>query len=233
MGRNIGTLGQQRPELDLEFTYFDATIRVHPHATDAVEIEFLEAGKDIDLSELENLDMAKIEAMSVEDQGKLLATFSKAQVAGHKALMTALRRLIHPEDFPTYWQLASDHGQRIRDLMADIQALTQAVVESATDFPTPRRFASPPGPATTRAVSEVSLPSADVPALPPQLDPPPASPVREGTDLERALALERGRPDIQEFYIMLAEERQNAVREQQEREARDRAKLAAAGLRIG
>jgi len=220
MGRNIGTLGQRREPLDLEFSYFDDTvIRVHPQATDAVEIEFLEAARDIDMSALEGLDLSKIDAMDPEQQVKLIRTMSAATAAGYGSLLTSLHRLIHPDDFEKYWRLGMEHGQQIRDRMADVRAITTAVIEATTDFPSGQRSASPSGPATTPPSSAVASPS------------PPAP--RPGTDLEIALALDRGRPDIQEFYVMEAEQRAAMAQEERDRVARDARKLAEAGLTTG
>jgi hypothetical protein len=214
MGKNIGRLGQQRADLDLEFDYFDQVVRVHPHATDAVEIEFLEAAKDIDLAEMENLDLAAIEAMPEDDRMRLLRSMSHAAQAGHRALMTSLRRLIHPDDFDTYWKVGNEHGQQLRDRMADIRAITAAVVEATTDFPTRQPSASPPG--------RTPAPPSSVAGSP--------SPGTHPTDLTVSLALERGRPDIQEFYLLEHERLEQETREVREREERDRRKLTEAGL---
>jgi hypothetical protein len=215
MGKNIGTLGREHPPLDLEFTYFDKTIRVHPHATDEVEVEFVEAGRDIDLAELEGVDFDTVEAMTDADRVKLIRTMSRAQQAGYHALMDALHRLIHPDDFQSYWDTGKEHGQQVRDRMADIRAITAAVTEAVTDFPTGRRSGSPPGPAPTPASSGAGSSSPDI---------------GHPTDLQVALALERGRPDIQEFYVMQAEQEEAEKRQRREADQRDQRKLAEAGL---
>lgn len=214
MAKSIGTLGRARPPLDLEFSYFDQTIRVHPQATDSVEIEFLEAGRDIDMDELAAIDFNKIEEMSEEDRLRLIRTMGKAQQAGYHAMMASLRRLIHPDDFKTYWDVGVLHGQTVRDRMADIRSLTAAVAEATTDFPTGRPSDSPPGPSPTPPSSAAVSPSPDA----------------HPEDLRVAMALERGRPDLQEFYVMVAEQRQQeqeAVRLAAERDAR---KLREAGI---
>ncbi|MET8908389.1 hypothetical protein [Micromonospora sp. NPDC004551] len=216
MGRNIGTLGRQRDPLDLEFTYFGSTIRVHPQATDAVELEFLQAGRELDMSALEGVDLAKVDALDPEQQVKLARVMGQAVAATYRVLEGALRQLIHPDDWARYWRLGMENGQQIRDRMADVKAITAAVVEATTDFPTGPPSASPPGPATTPPASGDALPS------------PVTAP--RGSDLERALALERGRPDIQEFFVMQAEAEERERREARDREARDQEKLAAAGL---
>lgn len=215
MGRNIGTLGKARDPLDLEFTYFGSTIRVHPQATDAVELEFLQAGRDIDMSALEGVDLSKVDAVEPEKLQAALRAMSQAVQAGMRAVDTALRRLVHPDDFALYWRLGMEHGQQIRDRMSDVKFISDAVVEATTDFPHGLRAGSPVGPATTPPGSGDASPS---PAGPPP------------TDLERALALERGRPDIQEFYLMQAEDAERARNETRDQEARDRRKLAEAGM---
>jgi hypothetical protein len=214
MGRHIGTLGRQREPLDLEFGYFGATIRVHPQATDAVELEFLRAADDVDMSALDGVDMSTVDAVDPERLQAALRALGRAQRAAHQAVLDALHQLIHPDDFAAYWRLGMEHGQQIRDRMADVRAITTAVVEATTDFPTGRPAGSQPGPATT----------------PPGSGDASLSPAAPASDLDVALALERGRPDLQEFYVMQAEEREQAEREAREKAAKDRAKLATAGL---
>jgi hypothetical protein len=217
MAKNIGSLGRRREPVDLEFDYFGHTVRVNPQASDAVEVEFLEAGRDVDVEALQDLDLAAIEAMDPAEQAKLVRTMDKVVRSGYLALMSSLRQLVHPDDWDTYWKVGADNSQQLRDRMADVKAITQAVVEATTDFPGGRRSGSPAGPATTPPSSAAVSPS-------------PAP--RQASDLEISLALERGRPDIQEFYVMEAELREQQAREEREQAAKDRRKLAAAGLNI-
>jgi hypothetical protein len=212
MGKSIGSLGRHREPLDLEFDYFGSVVRVHPYATDEVEVEFLEAGKDLDLEEIANLDPATFEAMDGDAQRKALQKLTRAQREGYLAMMRALRRLVHPDDFDAYMKLGAEHGQQVVDRMRDIKAITEAVIEAVTDFPTQPRSGSPSGPAITPASS------GDV------------SPSREVSDYEKGLALYRGRPDLQEFVIMQKEAEEQADREARESAARDRQKLTDAGL---
>ncbi|MBM0257049.1 hypothetical protein [Micromonospora sp. 4G55] len=217
MGRSIGTLGREREPLDLEFTYFDGqVIRIHPAATDAVELEFLDAGRDIDVSALEGVDLSKVDALQPDQLVKITRTMGQAVAAGYRAVLDALRKLIHPEDFDTYWRLGMEHGQQVRDRMADIRAITNAVLEATTDFPQGPPAGLPHGPTTT---GPASGDGSSAPVL-----------LLGGPDLEKALALERGRPDIQEFYVMQAEAEERERREKREQAAKDRRKLAAAGL---
>ncbi|MEU2699585.1 hypothetical protein [Micromonospora aurantiaca (nom. illeg.)] len=213
MARSIGTLGRPRERLDLEFRYFDTVIRVHPAATDAVELEFLEAARGVDMSALEGIDTSQVDALNPEQMAKVASAMGRAVYASYRALLESLHQLIHPDDWETYWRVGMENGQTVTDRMRDMKALTRAVTEATTDFPTGPRSASPPGRATTPPGSGDGSPS-----------PAPAS------DLEKALVLERGRPDIQEFYLMQAEAEERQRREAVQRERRDRDKLAAAGL---
>lgn len=212
MGKNIGSLGRKREPLDLEFDYFGTTVRMHPYATDAVEVEFIEAAMDVDLDELVNMDLAKFDAMPAEAQVKALHDLTAAQRKGFLAMMRSLRYLIHPDDFDAYWKIGNDNGQQVRDRMLDIKALTEAVIEATTDFPTQPPSLSQAGRGTTAPSSEVVSPSPEV------------------SDFERAMALERGRPDIQEFFVMEQEAKEQAVRDAREAARKDREKLAEAGL---
>ncbi|MGW3608939.1 hypothetical protein ACWD6N_03470 [Micromonospora sp. NPDC005163] len=202
-----------REPLDLEFDYFGETIRIHPQATDAVEMEFLRAGEEVDLSVFDGVDLSKVDAVDPEKLAGAVKAMNQILRAGVQAALDALRQLIHPEDFDRYWRIGMQHGQQIRDRMTDIRAITTAVVEATTDFPTGRLAASPTGPGATPPGSTAGSPS-----------PAPAS------DLEVALALERGRPDIQEFYVMQAEDKARAAQEERENAARDKRQLATAGL---
>lgn len=214
MARSIGSLGRKREALDLEFDYFGETLRVHPHATDEVELDFLEAGRDIDVEALRGLDEQSLNGMDTEEQLRLLGELSKAQRVGYLAVRDALRKLVHPDDFERYWRLGTENGQMVRDRMRDIKSLTEAIVEESTDFPTGRQSGSPDGPSTTPPSSEVVS----------------YSQTRGGSDFERALALERERPDIQEFFVMQREYELNEAAEARQRKARDEQKLTEAGL---
>lgn len=214
MGRSIGQLGTRREPLDLDFTYFGATVRVHPQASDTVELEFLDAGKDLDLSALEGVDLAKLDETESEKVIAAASAVSKAVAAGYRLIKGSLRRVIHPDDFDTYWRLAVENGQQIRDLMADLKRITAAVVEAETGFPTTPPSASQPGPATTPAKSADGSSSEVAAAL---------------SDTDAALVLLRGRPDLQEF-VVLAEEMVLAEEQQKAAEASGRPMTAAEKL---
>lgn len=217
MGRSIGTLGTVHEPLDLEFGYFGATIRLHPQASDTVELDFLEAGRDIDMSVFDK----PVEALGADEQLAAARHLSAAVRAVNLLLRDSLRRLIHPDDFDTYWRLAVEHRQLIRDLSADVKRLTAAVVEADTGFPTMPPSGSPDGPAATQPRSAGGSSAADVPvsssgALP--------------RDLVNSLALDRGRPDFQASYLLDYLQRQDVQRQERDRERRDAEKMAAAGI---
>jgi hypothetical protein len=218
MGRSIGVLGTVHQPLDLEFQYFGQTIRVHPNASDTVELDFLEAGRDIDLSMFDK----PIEELEAQEQLAVVGQLAKALHATDALMRDSLKKLIHPDDFDTYWKLAVENGQRVRDLSADIKRLTAAVVEADTGFPTMPPSGSPDGPAPTPPTSGDGSSSAAAPASTSEPALPP--------DLVKSLALERGRSDIQTFYVMEYLTQQQAEQAAVERERRDREKLAAAGI---
>jgi hypothetical protein len=190
MGRNIGELGTRRAPLDLDFTYFGATIRLHPQASDTVELEFLEVGKGIDLEALRGADLAELDEA---EASQTLSALGRAMMQAHRLIKDSLRQVIHPEDFDTYWKLARDNGQQIRDLMADLKRITASVVEAETGFPTTPPSASQPGPEATPARSADGSSSEVEAAL---------------SDPRMALRLLRGRPDLQEFVVEAQEAHQ-------------------------
>ena len=187
----IGSLGRKRPALDLSFDYFGETIRVHPGASNLVELEFMEKAKGIQLS-AEGLDLDNLDA--ADEAGTLKAAQTVARMASlaSDAVVGTLRKLIHPDDWDAYWRLAQANGQLLDDLMADQKAILTAVTEAAARFPTGPSSGSSPGPTTTPAKFEVDLPSPDVPT--PSL-------VAGTTTADKALRMLRGRPDLQEFVV--------------------------------
>lgn len=196
MTRHLGSLGRQREPLDIAFDYFGETIRVHPRASDTVEMEFIEAGQDIDLDQFEGVDLANVDAagLDAERTERLAREVSKAARRGWEALLACLQQVIHPDDWPAYRRLARENGQQFTDLMADLRKITAAVVEADTGFPTTPPSGSPGGLAATLVKSEGGSSS-------------PA----DSSDTDRALVLRRGRPDLQEFFVQAEEEQQRAA----------------------
>lgn len=205
MGRSIGVLGTRHEPLDLDFTYFDGvTIRVHPYASDTVELDFLEAGKGVDLEALQSIDIEELDEEEAREKlAGQLNTLNRVVITGYRLVKDSLRAVIHPDDFDAYWKLAKDNGQRIRDLMADLKRITASVVEAESGFPTTPPSASQPGPASTPVRSADGSSSAVAPG---------------SSDTDRALVLLRGRPDLQEFVVM-AEETEQAKAVQKTAEA--------------
>jgi hypothetical protein len=195
MGRSIGRLGVQREPVDLDFEYFGATIRVHPQASDTVELDFLDLGRDLDLTGLEDRDLKDLD----DEQAMAAVTaMSRAVAAGYRLVKGSLQRVIHPDDWAAYWRLALDNGQRVNDLMRDLKAITAAVVEADTGFPTTPPSGSPDGPGSTPPRSGGGSSSAAAPPL---------------SDADKALALLRGRPDLQEFVVLTEEKDQARLAE--------------------
>jgi general stress protein YciG len=231
MGKRVGRLGRERPPLDLEFDYFDgAVIRIHPGATDQVEAEFRETSFGIDLDEVAGLDLAKFDSLSQEDKNRVLVTMSKAELETYRALKKAIRGLIHPDDVDRYWEIGNKHGQQMRDRMADIKSITEWVLEESTDFRTGQSSGSTGGQQTTPPPSGDGSPSPEAPPTDAGAGPAlTGTVVLPGSDLEKALVLERGRPDIQEIYLMEREFELSQAQEAREAQERDRQKLAEAG----
>lgn len=176
MARSIGSLGRRREPVDLEFDYFGTTIRVHPKASDTVELEFLDIGRDIDLSLLEDKSLDQLDQ---QQQMAVVSEIGRAIRGGWLLVKDSLQQLIHEEDWPTYWKLARENGQQIRDLMADMKYIAAMVVEAETGFPTRQPSGLAGGQGTT----------------------PQRSAGGSSSDADKALAALRGRPDLQEFIL--------------------------------
>lgn len=126
---SLGSLGTQRDAVDLDFDYFGETIRVHPDAT------------DLDVADL----MASVGELDIEDE------------EGAKEAMVGLGQFlvgkIHPEDRERFWKAAKANRQQIKDLLDVAKAITEAVAEVASGFPTGQPSDSPP---TTASASKKS-----------------------------------------------------------------------------
>jgi hypothetical protein len=148
---SLGSLGNRRPTIDLDFDWFGHTVRVNPHASDLVEIDFLEKAKSIDM---EGIDT---NALTAEN----MAAMSRAAQVAADAAIGSVRRVIHPDDWDGFWKAAIDNGQNLEDLLE----LQKTIVEAVANFRTGQSSDSSPGPVTTPAKFEVDLPS---PALSPE-----------------------------------------------------------------
>lgn len=111
------------------------------------------------------------------------------EVKGAKLIMQLLHEVVHPDDFDRFWALAKAERQ---DPVQDLMPLCQAVLEAVTGFPTGPSGGSSAGPTPTPQRFEVDLPSEPVPA--------PSIP-SGATAADKALAMLRGRPDLQEFVV--------------------------------
>lgn len=108
--------------------------------------------------------------------------------AGAKFILDFLRQLVHPEDFDRFWSLAKAQRQHP---MRDLMPIGKAIVEAVSGFPTGQSSASPTGPVNTGQKFAVDLPSQDFPTAVPTPQ----------TAADKALAMLRGRPDLQEFVV--------------------------------
>lgn len=131
----IGTFGRTYAKVELDFDYFEATIRVNPSCSKAALVEFM------------------AEAGGIDQENEVMAA---------QLIMRTMREVVHPDDFDRFWTIAKRERQ---DPQTDILPVAQAVLEAVTGFPTGQPSASGPGPATTRPKFEVDLPSQDTPAV--------------------------------------------------------------------
>lgn len=182
---SIGSLGKKKPAVDLDFDYFGQTIRVNPTASDLVEIEFLRTASGVDLDDIDlsaELTAESFAELSPESQAKL----TKAARSGADMAVNSVKQLIHPDDWDRFWSTAIVNGQDLADLLELQKAITAAVAEAAAGFPTGPSSDSSDGPASTPPRSVAVSPS----------------PARAPSVADGALAMLRGRPDLQEFVVM-------------------------------
>jgi hypothetical protein len=115
------------------------------------------------------------------------------EIRGARLIMLLLREVIHPEDFDRFWALAKQERQDTEELME----IAKAVMETVAGFPTGQSSDSSSGPASTPQKFTVDLPSQDIPS-------PALAPAGTST-ADKALAMLRGRPDLQEFVVQAEE----------------------------
>lgn len=100
---SLGSLGTERPPVDLSFDWFGTTIRCHPDLSDTAIVDFMGQAVDID-------DNSPTAFQLVRD---------------------CLAQLIHPDDFDTYWRLGREHRQQIVDHMKVCWAVIEEVGKDA------------------------------------------------------------------------------------------------------
>jgi hypothetical protein len=191
---SLGSLGRRKQPVDLDFDWFGHTIRVAPTASDLVEIEFLGQASLIDLEAVD---------LNAQLDAQALAKMGAAAAAASNVAIGSVKKLIHPDDWATFWKAAVDNGQDLADLMEVQKAISAAVTEARSGFPTGRPSDSSDGPATTpeSSAADSSSPAAPTRSLPAGL-----------SDADQTLAMLRGRPDLQEFVVMQEEaERKRAA----------------------
>ena len=137
---SIGSFGRKYDRIDLDFQWFEATIRVNPACSKAAMVEFMaEAGK-----------------VDMEDE-----------VRGAQVIMALLQECVAPDDFSLFWGIAKRERQ---DPQEDLMPLCQKIMEAVTDFPTGQPSGSASGQSNTPQRSVVDLPLPDgmvVPTLSP------------------------------------------------------------------
>lgn len=194
---SIGSLGRKKPAIELDFDYFGESIRVNPHASNLVEIDFLRVASGIDLD-----DIALDAELTDEDIAKLppqtQARIAKAGLSNVDIIIASVRKLIHADDWDRFWATAIANGQDLEDLLEVQKAVTAAVAEAVAGFPTGPSSDSSDGSASTAPRSVAAAPS-----------PTPAPPSSSAAD--EALVMLRGRPDLQEFVVMHEEARAKAT----------------------
>lgn len=121
MSKSLGSLGNRNADVDLDFEWFGATIRVHPKASDLSVADLMLNFGDVDVDSLEGQQVA-MQAMSEFMVGQ-----------------------IHAEDRQLFWSLAKENNQMIRDIMEVAKAISEGVADfrsgqrsdsSATPLPT-------------------------------------------------------------------------------------------------
>jgi hypothetical protein len=135
--RSLGRFGRTYERIELDFDFFEATIRVNPSCSKAAVVEFLAEAGTVDQAD---------------------------EVRGAQLTMQLLREVIHPDDFERFWTIAKRERQ---DPEVDLMPIAQQVIEATSDFPTGQSSASGGGPVPTVQRFEVDLPSQDVPGLDP------------------------------------------------------------------
>lgn len=131
---SLGRLGRKYDPIDLDFDWFEATIRVNPSCSRAALVEFIAEAGTVDQAD---------------------------EIRGAQLIMRMLREVIHPDDFEQFWTIAKRERQ---DPKNDLMPIAQQVIEKTSDFPTGQSSASTSGPASTPPRFEVDLPSQGVPA---------------------------------------------------------------------
>lgn len=111
------------------------------------------------------------------------------EVRAAQLIIRTMREAVHPDDWDRFWTIAKRERQ---DPQEDLMPIAQAVLEAVTGFPTGPASGSTAGPATTSQRFTVDLPSQAVPG--PVLNAQPST-------ADKALAMLRGRPDLQEFVV--------------------------------
>lgn len=116
------------------------------------------------------------------------------EVRGAQVIMMFMRQIVHPDDFDAFWSKAKLERQ---DPEKDLMPIGHAVMEAISDFPTGQPSGSAGGSTSTgpRFVVDAPLPELPTPNL------------KAGSTGAQALAMLRGRPDLQEFIVQAGEQK--------------------------
>lgn len=121
---HLGDLGRKTERLNLTFGWFGTTLRANPGAGELELSEFL---MEADTLEIDPKDIGKsVEAMRI--------------------VRSFLERMIHPDDWPIFLDLAKTNRQGTNDLME----VAMAIVDKVTGLPSVPSVDSGPGTASTK-----------------------------------------------------------------------------------
>jgi hypothetical protein len=111
---SLGSFGEPLPadqaealDLDLDFAWYGATVRVHPYASVLDLMEFMAVAGELD-----------------ERDPRLVPP-----------LVRLLKAYVHPEDYPEFWRLARANHATPDVFMGIVQAVTEYVSERPTVRP--------------------------------------------------------------------------------------------------
>jgi hypothetical protein len=126
MGMDLGDLGgEPRADLDVTFGYFGHTVRVNPHLSDLVMLDFMTKAADLD-----------------EDSTEAMG-----------AMTALLRGVVHADDWETFWAAAIGARQGIDDLMRVCMGVIEAVADRPTVPPSDSSGGPPSTDTRSAAVS--------------------------------------------------------------------------------
>lgn len=175
---DLGDLGEEKPLHRETFGWFGTRIRVHPSASEAVLVDFVDKAEDINLPD--NPEDLKDDP---ESRRKMFAAFGEVK--------NFVRRMIHPEDFETFWTTGVEHGYGLMDFMG----VSYKLLELVSGHPSP----APVDSSTTRRATQ---PKSAADSSQPGEDDSSNLPLSEVQRRVKAKFEQAGRPD---FALMVLE----------------------------